>query len=221
MGIRIRYGVQEKPKGIADAFNVTMGVLSGAIHDYDRIALILGDNIFYGAGLTEMLVDANASEKAVIFASHVADPERFGVVELDGDDVVSLIEKPEVPPSNLAVAGMYFYPKDVFEKVYKLYPSVRGELEITDLNIVYMNENNLSAKRMHRGMVWFDTGTPDSMMEAASFVHMIQKHQNTIVGSPHEVGYRNGWVSKNQLENIANICGKTNYGKYLLGLEKL
>lgn len=219
LGVKIVYGVQEKPKGIADAFNVAITALGGHHIDYDRFALILGDNIFHGASLSEMLQEAVQEDKAVIFASQVSDPERFGVVELKDDTVKSIVEKPSKPKSNLAVTGLYFYPLDVFNKVYRLYPSDRGELEITDVNIRYLGDGELIAKKMSRGMVWFDTGTPDSLMEASQFVQMLQKHQNVLIGSPHEVAYRNGWITKEQLMVTANICAKTQYGKHLMNLE--
>lgn len=220
LGINIEFAVQETPKGIADAFNVVYDHLFGHVSAYDRIALILGDNIFYGASLTSMLKWANAAESAVTFALQVNDPERFGVVEIDKyGNALSIEEKPKDPKSNLAVTGLYFYPKDVFAKVRGLSPSARGELEITDLNKLYLEEKRLTVQKMLRGMVWFDTGTADSLMEAAQFIQTLQNIQGIMIGSPHEVAYNNSWIDEENLRYTAELCGKTEYGKYLKGLK--
>lgn len=221
MGIKIHFAVQEKPRGIADAFNIVSSLPPNQIdiNSFDRFALILGDNIFYGAAMSIMLEMCLQEKKAVIFATQVHDPERFGVVEVDEDDnAVSLEEKPKNPKSNLAVTGLYFYPSDVFNKAYNLKPSSRGELEITDLNKLYMKEKNLSVGRLLRGMIWFDTGTPDSLMEASHYVQTIQRHQKTLVGSPHEIAYTKKWINKADLRKTCQLCGKTDYGQYLYSL---
>ena len=215
MGIKVYHGVQNSPRGIADAFNVAHATLFGKIHNYDRFALILGDNIFYGASMSGLLKDANSEKTASIFATQVKDPERFGVIEIDGKFPVSLEEKPDKPKSDLAVTGLYFYPDDVFDRVYRQRASARGELEITDLNNSYLDTEQLSVHKLARGMIWFDTGTPDSMMEAASLVQTLQNHQKILIGSPHEVAFNNGWITPSQLGITADLCNKTTYGSYL------
>lgn len=221
MGIKIHFAVQDKPRGIADAFNI-VGNISHKhldLDSFDRIALILGDNIFYGAALSVLLDMSVNEEKAVIYATRVHDPERFGVVEVGENDIaLSLEEKPKKPKSNLAVTGLYIYPPDVFGRAYRLRPSDRGELEITDLNKLYMNDNNLRVVKLLRGMIWFDTGTPDSMMEASQYVQTIQKQQDTLIGSPHEVAYNNKWIDNESLHRTHRMCSKTDYGQYLLSL---
>ncbi|CAB4124303.1 RfbA dTDP-glucose pyrophosphorylase [uncultured Caudovirales phage] len=218
MGIKMYYGVQNNSNGIADAFNVVMETLHGSINVYDRYALILGDNIFYGATMSGQIRDANEHTGATIFATKVSDPERFGIVELNGKVAVSLEEKPETPKSNLAVTGLYFYPQDVFDRVYRLKPSLRGELEITDLNREYLNSNDLTVIKLARGVVWFDTGTPDSMLDASNIIQTLQKRQNILIGSPHEVAYNNGWINQEQLFRTITVCNKTEYGSLLANL---
>lgn len=220
LGINIRFAEQPHPLGIADVFNVVRRELEEE-EPYNRYALILGDNIFHGASLSLSLAEAVNDNDAVIFATHVNDPERFGVVELDEFGmVVSLEEKPENPKSDLAVTGLYFYPDDVLEVVETLKPSKRGELEITDLNKLYAEVGALSCITLLRGMIWFDTGTPDSLMEAATMIQLIQKHQDQLVGSPHEVAYNSGWILDDDLRATAGLCEKSNYGKYLLRMLK-
>lgn len=221
LGINITFAVQHFPKGIADAFNVVEDSLyEGSLRKYDRVALILGDNIFYGASLTKLLQNSNQySDSATCFAIKVSDPERFGVVEMDDSGkAVSLEEKPKHPKSNLAVTGLYFYPSDVFNKVKALRPSSRNELEITDLNRMYLVNEKLNVTKLLRGMVWFDTGTAESLMEASQFIQSLQKHQGFIVGSPHEIAYNSGWISKDELKETALLCEKSNYGQYLMEL---
>lgn len=219
LGINIMFAVQESPKGIADAFRIAELALHNRLDEFDRVALILGDNIFYGSAMTAFLQEAVNSEDAVVFATKVHDPERFGVVEVDENGkALSLEEKPDHPKSNLAVTGLYFYPMDVLNTSYNIRPSARGELEITDLNKVYLENQRLSVKKMLRGMVWFDTGTPDSMMEASQFIQTLQKTQDILIGSPHEIAYNNNWLDKHELLNICALCGKSAYGKYLLGM---
>lgn len=215
LGINITVAVQDSPKGIADAFNVAYEAKYKTISEFGRFALILGDNIFYGAAMTALLNLANEQTQACIFATRVPDPERFGIVEVDDNqNIVSLEEKPTYPKSNLAVTGLYFYPPDVFNKVYKMRPSDRGELEITDLNKLYLDEGNLDVCQLLRGMVWFDTGTADSLMDAAQFVQTLQNKQGFLIGSPQEIAYNSGWITEETLTSFANKC-KNNYGKYL------
>lgn len=213
LGIKINIAVQDYPAGIADAFNIVNEQL---LTDYDRYALVLGDNIFYGAGMSELLFEANdVVDHAYCFVTKVHDPERFGVAEVDSiNRVLSLEEKPSAPKSNLAVTGLYFFPPDVLERIRKLQPSARGELEITDLLKTYMGEN-LIGTRLWRGVVWFDTGTPDSMIEASNFVQTIQKHQEVLVGSPHEIAYNKYWITADQLKTTSLLCGKSAYGNLL------
>lgn len=216
MGINVTLLVQEKPIGIADAFNVTGNFLGQKIFDYDNHALILGDNIFYGAGLRGLLEDAvKETRKASIFLYPVQNPREFGVAELDGNIVVSVEEKPINPKSNLAVTGLYIYPTSVYLYTSMLQPSKRGELEITDLNADYLRRKELIAHTLSRGTVWFDTGNPDAMLEASNFIQNIQKHQNYIIGSPHEVSISRNWVTKESIAPFIEKCSKTKYGKYL------
>lgn len=219
LGINLNFTVQEYPLGIADAFKIAKKFYADKINQYDNVALILGDNIFYGSTLTGSLVAAQKRQDlATVFAQRVVDPERFGVVVIEEDRPVEIVEKPKVPKSNLAVTGLYFYPKDVFNKVETLKPSARNELEITDLNNVYLKEYRLDVEVMRRGISWFDTGTADSMIEASHFVQTIQKNQGILVNSPHEIAFRNHWIDAGELRVVAESCSKTQYGKYLLEL---
>lgn len=218
LGINIRYGVQPTPVGIADAFNVVHEVLRNKIENYDKFTLILGDNIYHGAGMTGLLKDAIENDSASVFSIKVRDPERFGVVEIQKGKAISIEEKPQKPKSDQAVTGLYVYPKDVFERVYGLPVSARGELEITDLNRRYLEDGNLSVVRLSRGMFWFDTGTPESMMEASEFIMTLQNTQKTLIGSPHEVAYHNSWITDSELQKTANLCSKNFYGQYLMSL---
>jgi glucose-1-phosphate thymidylyltransferase len=213
LGIKINIAVQEYPAGIADAFNIVNEL---ALPAYARYALVLGDNIFYGAGMSELLYEANdVGDYAYCFVTKVHDPERFGVAEIDQvNRVLSLEEKPSEPKSDLAVTGLYFFPPDVLDRIRNLQPSARGELEITDLLKTYMGKN-LIGVRLWRGVVWFDTGTPDSMIEASNFVQTIQKHQEVLVGSPHEIAYNKHWINTHELKTTAMLCGKSAYGKLL------
>lgn len=219
LGINLDFEVQQQPLGIADAFKIAKKFYGEKINQYDNVSLILGDNIFYGSTLTGSLRSArNRVDSASIFAQRVVDPERFGVVVIENDYPVEIVEKPEKPKSNLAVTGLYFYPKDVFDKVETLQPSARNELEITDLNNLYLKERRLNVEVMRRGISWFDTGTADSMIEASHFVQTIQKNQGILVNSPHEIAFRYDWIDGGELRAIAQICGKTQYGKFLLEL---
>lgn len=218
LGINIRCLVQPSPLGIADAFNVVYDAIKDEIYHYDAHSLILGDNIFYGAGLRGLLDEVNRPgirKKAEVFLYPVRDPELFGVAEVKGNTVLSLEEKPNTPKSNLAVTGLYFYPTSVYLYTKQITPSIRGELEITDLNKYYLERGEMEAVKLSRGMVWFDTGNAEAMLEAANFIHNIQKHQNYLVGSPHEVAITKEWVTKEGITPFIEMCSKTEYGKYL------
>lgn len=214
-GINLSYKVQEKPNGLAEAF-----ILGKEFIGDDPVCLILGDNIYYGSGLSQLLRDATKKEKgATVFGYHVTDPERFGVVEFDKDHhALSIEEKPAEPKSNYAVTGLYFYDNDVVSIAEGLEPSARGELEITDINKEYLKHGDLDVKLMGRGYTWLDTGTHDSMLEASSFIATIQKRQNLKVASLEEIAYRQGWISKERLIELAQPMKKNDYGQYLLRL---
>lgn len=214
-GISLSYAVQPSPDGLAQAFLIGEEFIGD-----EPCALILGDNIFYGNGLGRKLQCAvkNAEEgKATVFGFYVEDPERFGVVEFDEDNnVLSLEEKPVAPKSNYAVTGLYFYPTGVSKMAKAVKPSARGELEITTLNSMYLDEGNLTCDVMGRGFSWLDTGTMDSLMQAASFIQMIQNMQGVVVSSPEEIAYRLHMIDKDQLIEAAKLYGKSNYGKHLM-----
>lgn len=214
-GINLSYKVQEKPNGLAEAF-----ILGKEFIGDDSVCLILGDNIYYGSGLSQLLRDATKKEQgATVFGYHVTDPERFGVVEFDKDHrALSIEEKPAEPKSNYAVTGLYFYDNDVVSIAEGLEPSARGELEITDINKEYLKRGDLDVKLMGRGYAWLDTGTHDSMLEASSFIATIQKRQNLKVASLEEIAYRQGWISKERLIELAQPMKKNDYGQYLLRL---
>ena len=211
-GIHLSYQVQPSPDGLAQAF--TLG--EDFIGD-DRCAMILGDNIFYGAGLTAALRQAVATESgATVFGYYVDDPHRFGVVEFDAaGKVVSIEEKPKEPKSNYAVTGLYFYDKTVCERAKNLKPSPRGELEITDLNRLYLQEDALHVVTLGRGYAWLDTGTMDSIMEAAEFVKVVETRTGVIISAPEEIAYRNGWIDQETLRQSASTYGKSPYGTHL------
>jgi len=211
-GIHIEYAEQPFPNGIAEALIIGERFLKDS-----ECALILGDNIFFGHDLTRILREADENkDKATIFAYYVDDPERFGVVEFDENGkVLSVEEKPKNPRSNYAIVGLYFYPKGVSEIAKRLKPSHRGELEITDLNKIYLEMGLLEVKILGRGFAWFDTGTPESMLEAAEFVRIIQRRQNIIIASPEEIAYRNGWISREALLEIAKKYQNSLYGEHL------
>ena len=216
-GISLTYKVQEKPNGLAEAF-----ILGADFIGDDSVCLILGDNIYYGSGLSKLVQEAaQKTDGATVFGYHVNDPERFGVVEFDSNmKALSIEEKPENPKSNYAVTGLYFYDNTVVEKAKNLKPSDRGELEITDINKLYLDEGKLDVKLMGRGYAWLDTGTHDSMMEAASFIATIQKRQNLKVACLEEIAYRMGYISKEKLVELAQPMKKNDYGQYLLRLAK-
>ena len=214
-GINLSYKVQEYPNGLAEAF-----ILGKEFIGSDSVCLILGDNIYYGSGLSKQLQEAAKKEDgATVFGYHVNDPERFGVVEFDENmHALSIEEKPEHPKSNYAVTGLYFYDNDVVEIAENLKPSDRGELEITDVNKEYLRRGKLDVKLMGRGYAWLDTGTHDSMLEAASFISTIQKRQNLKVACLEEIAYRMHWISREKLIELAQPLKKNDYGQYLLRL---
>lgn len=214
-GINLSYKVQEHPNGLAEAF-----ILGREFIGDDSVCLILGDNIYYGSGLSKQLQEAaKKDDGATVFGYHVNDPERFGVVEFDENmHALSIEEKPEHPKSNYAVTGLYFYDNDVVEIAENLKPSDRGELEITDVNKEYLRRGKLDVKLMGRGYAWLDTGTHDSMLEAAGFISTIQKRQNLKVACLEEIAYRMHWISREKLIELAQPLKKNDYGQYLLRL---
>jgi glucose-1-phosphate thymidylyltransferase len=216
-GLEIRYAVQPSPDGLAQAFLIGKSFIAG-----DTSALILGDNIFYGQGFSKQLQAAAQSKRgATVFAYPVEDPERYGVVEFDGAGrAVSLEEKPANPKSRYAVTGLYFYDRDVVKFAESLKPSARGELEITDLNRCYLDAGKLKVEIMSRGMAWLDTGTHDSLLEAAMFVHTIERRQGLNIAAPEEIAYRQGFIDAAQLEALAKPIAKSGYGQYLMAILK-
>lgn len=215
LGMSFSYKVQEKPNGLAEAF-----ILGEKFIGDDSVCLILGDNIYYGASLSELVQSAAQKENgATVFGYHVNDPERFGVVEFDEDmHALSIEEKPAQPKSNYAVTGLYFYDNDVVQIAKNIQPSKRGELEITDVNTEYLRRGKLDVKLMGRGYAWLDTGTHDSMMEASNFIATVEKRQNLKVACLEEIAYRMGYIDKEQLVELAQPLKKNDYGKYLLRL---
>ncbi len=214
-GVRFDYAVQKTPRGLADAF-----VLGEAFIGDDRCALVLGDNLYFGHGLSEALAQASTvQDGAVVFAYHVRDPERYGVVDFDATGrAVSLEEKPQRPRSNWAVTGLYFYDQQVVEMARHLPVSARGELEITDINRLYLDRGQLSVTKLGRGYAWLDTGTHDSLVEATEFIRAIEKRQGQKIGCPEEVAFNKGWISADQLAAMGAAMGKTEYGQYLMAV---
>ena len=213
LGLNIQYKVQPAPNGLAEAF-----ILGEEFIGDDSVALVLGDNIYYGAGLSSILQEAAAKETgATVFGYQVHDPERFGVVEFDDNNkAISIVEKPKQPKSNYAVTGLYFYDNDVVQIAKSVEPSPRGELEISDVNAKYLERGDLDVQVMGRGFAWLDTGTHDSLLEASSYVATIQKQQNLKVASLEEIAYRMNYISIDQLEQLAQPLKKNDYGQYLL-----
>ena len=214
-GISIRYAVQPSPDGLAQAFIIGKDFISG-----DPCAMILGDNIFFGHGLVEKLRRAASRETgATVFAYWVKDARQYGVVDFDDQDrALSLEEKPASPKSNYAVTGLYFYDRHVVELAESLSPSPRGELEITDLNRLYLEQGNLAVEKLGRGFAWLDTGTHESLLQASNFVQTVEERQGLKISCPEEIAYRMGWVEKEQIERIARPLSKNGYGQYLLNM---
>lgn len=215
LGISLSYAEQPSPDGLAQAF-----IIGEEFIGDDNVALILGDNIYHGNGLTKMLQRAASKEKgATVFGYQVKDPERFGVVEFDADmNAISIEEKPEEPKSNFAVTGLYFYDNDVVEIAKNIKPSPRGELEITDVNKAYLYRGDLSVELMGRGFAWLDTGTHESLLEAAQYIETVQRLQNVQVANLEEIAYRMGYITKEQVYELAQPLKKNEYGQYLLRL---
>lgn len=217
-GLNFSYQIQPSPDGLAQAF-----ILAESFIGNDLSALVLGDNIFYGHDLMSLMDSASKRDKgATVFAYHVLDPDRYGVVEFNATQkVLSIEEKPILPKSNYAITGLYFYDNKVVELAKSLKPSNRGELEITDLNKLYLEQDLLHVEIMGRGYAWLDTGTHDSLLEASHFVSTLEKRQGFKIACPEEIAYRKGWISKEQLEKISFFYGKNNYGQYLANLLKV
>lgn len=214
-GVNLSYCVQPSPDGLAQAF-----LLGEAFIGDDACAMVLGDNIFYGNGFSKVLrtaaQNAEANARATVFGYYVTDPERFGVVEFDeGGKVISIEEKPQQPKSSYAVTGLYFYPKGVSAMAHNVKPSARGELEITTLNAMYLAQEKLDVQLLGRGFAWLDTGTMDSLVEAADFVQMVEKRQGVKISAPEEIAYKNGWITKDKLLESAARYGKSPYGAHL------
>ncbi len=216
-GLNLQYAIQPSPDGLAQAFTIGKDFIGN-----DPSTLVLGDNIFYGQNLPEQLANALArTQGATVFAYHVADPERYGVVSFDKQGrAQTLEEKPAEPKSNYAVTGLYFYDNEVVNIVADLKPSPRGELEITDVNRIYLERNQLSVEIMGRGYAWLDTGTHESMMEASNFIETIEHRQGLKIACPEEIAYRNGFISAEQLQKLAQPLAKNGYGRYLFQLLK-
>jgi glucose-1-phosphate thymidylyltransferase len=214
LGCKFEYAIQDIPNGLAQAF-----VIGEKFIGNDSVALILGDNIFYGTGLHQLLIENQNPEGGVVFAYHVSDPERYGVVEFDANKkAISIEEKPTAPKSNYAVPGLYFYDNQVVEIAKSLKPSPRGEYEITDVNKAYLEAGNLKVGILDKGTAWLDTGTFTSLMQAGQFVQVIEERQGLKIGCIEEIAFRMGYIDKNQLDRIAQPLVKSGYGKYLLNL---
>lgn len=214
IGCKFEYAVQEVPNGLAQAF-----VIGEKFIGNDKCALVLGDNIFYGQGLGKLLENNNNPDGGIIYAYRVSDPERYGVVEFNANnEVVSLEEKPKEPKSNYAVPGLYFYDNDVVKIAKELQPSARGEYEITDLNKVYLSKGKLKVSILERGTAWFDTGTVESLMQASQFVQVIEERQGFKIGCIEEIAYRKGFITKQQLSDLASPLIKSGYGNYLMNI---
>ena len=213
-GVTLHYAEQSAPRGIAEALIIGREFLAG-----QPAALILGDNIFFGSGLSERLQTAAAQANATVFAYEVADPNRYGIVEIDDKgQAVSIEEKPAQPKSNLAVTGLYFYPADVCDIAAGLTPSARGEIEITDINRTYMQRDDLAVETFGRGFAWLDMGTEESLLEAANFVAAVERRQGLRISCPEEIAWRKGWLSDDDLRQVAEPIKASGYGSYLMGL---
>lgn len=213
-GLHLEYAEQPKPNGLAQAF-----IIGAPFIGKDKVALVLGDNIFYGTGLGQKLMENTDPDGGIVYAYHVSDPERYGVVEFDDDmKVISIEEKPKVPKSNYAVPGLYFYDNEVIDIAKNLKPSARGEYEITDVNKEYLKREKLKVSILDRGTAWLDTGTFDSLMQASNFVQVIEKRQGIKISCIEEIAYRQGFIDKEQLISVAQPLLKSGYGKYLMEL---
>lgn len=214
LGVKFTYILQQNPNGIAEAF-----LLAENFIDKDDVCLILGDNIFYGENLSDLVKNCVNPKGGIVFAYHVNDPERYGVVEFDSSNkVISIEEKPITPKSNYAIPGIYFYDNSVVEKAKSLKPSKRGELEITDINLLYLEENNLRVEVMNRGYAWLDTGTHKSLLDASMFIEIIESRQGLKIGCIEEIAYKMNFITKEQLNKLAQPLLKSGYGEYLLKL---
>ena len=219
-GVKLSYAVQESPDGLAQAF-----IIGESFIGSDSVCLVLGDNIFHGSGFTGLLkqsvIDAEANGKASVFGYYVNDPERYGVAEIDDEgNCISIEEKPACPKSNYAVVGLYFYPNSVVDIAKSIKPSARGELEITSVNQEYLNQGNLLVKKLQRGFAWLDTGTHDSLSEASTFIEVIEKRQGLKIACLEEIAFKKGWISKENLKELAKPMEKNDYGRYLIQLAK-
>ena len=214
-GINLEYAVQPKPEGLAQAF-----IIGEEFIGNDKVALVLGDNIFHGERLDESLQECTNPDGGTVFAYKVSDPERYGVVEFDEQNqAISIEEKPAEPKSNFAVVGLYFYDNDVIEIAKNVQPSARGELEITSINAEYLRRGKLQVQTLDNGDVWLDTGTIDSLTDASDFVRVIQKRTGRIIGSPEKIAFKNDWISREQLNTLAEPLKKSGYGKYLVRVD--
>ena len=220
IGVHFEYAEQPSPDGLAQAF-----IIGESFIGSDSVCLVLGDNIFHGSGFTGLLkqsvIDAEANGKASVFGYYVNDPERYGVAEIDDEgNCISIEEKPACPKSNYAVVGLYFYPNSVVDIAKSIKPSARGELEITSVNQEYLNQGNLLVKKLQRGFAWLDTGTHDSLSEASTFIEVIEKRQGLKIACLEEIAFKKGWISKEDLKDLAKPMEKNDYGKYLIQLAK-
>jgi len=215
IGCRFEYAIQEYPNGLAEAFIIGESFIGG-----DKVALILGDNIFYGSGLSDLLKANNDPDGGIIYAYHVHDPERYGVVDFDSEgNAISIEEKPKKPKSNYAVPGIYFYDNSVIEIAKNMKPSKRGELEITDINKTYLEKGDLKVSILDRGTAWLDTGTFSSLMQASQFVEVIEERQGLKIGAIEEAAFKSGFISKQQLKELAKPLLKSGYGRHLLDVK--
>ena len=216
-GLRLSYAVQPEPNGLAQAFTVGREFVGE-----ERVALVLGDNLFYGHGMTEVLSRARQRRTgATVFAYQVEDPQRYGIVSFDGDGrALEIVEKPACPQSNWAVTGLYFYDNQVLDIAASLRPSARGEYEITDVNRAYLEMGELAVEQLGRGYAWLDTGTHEALLEAAQFVHVVQKRQGTVIACLEEIAYRNGLISNQELRECGRALEKTDYGRFILALSE-
>lgn len=215
IGLKLQYAIQPSPDGLAQAF-----IIGESFIGNDEVCMILGDNIFYGYGLRSILKEsAKLKDGAIVFGYYVKDPERYGVAEFDQNgNVISIEEKPQKPKSNFAITGLYFYDNTVIEKAKTLKPSARGELEITDLNKLYLNEKKLTVKLLSRGMAWLDTGTPESLLLASNFIATVEQRQGLKIACIEEIAYREGFIDKKQLELLAKQYKNNSYGSYLMDI---